>query len=384
MKKVLIIGGGFAGCSSAHQFQFLNNWDVTLVEKSGFLGAGVRTMWHGGHPHTYGPRHFLSDNREVYDFLNKYCPLRDLSHKMITYVNQDDEFYHLPLNFEDINKMPDKKEIHKELDNLPKDRTSKNLEEYWVKNVGNILYKKFIDDYNKKMWQVDDNKKLDTFEWSQKQKITKGIDEQKEEDLPKSLIKEKASEAFNDVYSCYPYAKNGYDDYFEIATSEAKILLNTKIDNYDIEKKMVTINGEKKYFDIIINTISPDLLFEQTYGELPFIGRDFHRIVLPMEKCFPGNTFFIYFANSEQVTRIVEYKQFTQHKSKNTLIGIEIPSMNGKHYPLPIKSEQAKAKKYFDLMPDGVFSIGRAGSYDYNIDIDDCIEQSIKIKNNLI
>ena len=58
----------------------------------------------------------------------------------------------------------------------------------------------------------------------------------KEEDLPKSLIKEKASEAFNDVYSCYPYAKNGYDDYFEIATSEAKILLNTKIDNYDIEK----------------------------------------------------------------------------------------------------------------------------------------------------
>ena len=58
--------------------------------------------------------------------------------------------------------------------------------------------------------------------------------------------------------------------------------------------------------------------------------------------------------------------------------------MNGKHYPLPIKSEQAKAKKYFDLMPDGVFSIGRAGSYDYNIDIDDCIEQSIKIKNNLI
>ena len=179
MKKVLIIGGGFAGCSSAHQFQFLDNWDVTLVEKSGFLGAGVRTMWHGGHPHTYGPRHFLSDNREVYDFLNKYCPLRDLSHKMITYVNQDDEFYHLPLNFEDINKMPDKKEIHKELDNLPKDRTSKNLEEYWVKNVGNILYKKFIDDYNKKMWQVDDNKKLDTFEWSQKQKITKGIDEQR-------------------------------------------------------------------------------------------------------------------------------------------------------------------------------------------------------------
>ena len=51
MKKVLIIGGGFAGCASAHQFQFLRNWEVTLVERSPFLGAGVRTMWHGGHPH---------------------------------------------------------------------------------------------------------------------------------------------------------------------------------------------------------------------------------------------------------------------------------------------------------------------------------------------
>ena len=112
----------------------------------------------------------------------------------------------LPLNFEDINKMPDKKEIHKELDNLPKDRTSKNLEEYWVKNVGNILYKKFIDDYNKKMWQVDDNKKLDTFEWSQKQKITKGIDEL-ERRFAKITNKGEGIEAFNDVYSCYHMLK---------------------------------------------------------------------------------------------------------------------------------------------------------------------------------
>ena len=38
-----------------------------------------------------------------------------------------------------------------------------------------------------------------------------------------------------------------------------------------------------------------------------------------------------------------------------------------------------KAQKYYDLMPEGVFSIGRAGSYRYLVDIDDCIEQAFEI-----
>jgi UDP-galactopyranose mutase len=56
---------------------------------------------------------------------------------------------------------------------------------------------------------------------------------------------------------------------------------------------------------------------------------------------------------------------------------MEIPSLNGKHYPLPFKSEEALASKYFEMMPDGVYSIGRAGSYRYGLDIDDCIEQAM-------
>jgi len=116
---------------------------------------------------------------------------------------------------------------------------------------------------------------------------------------------------------------------------------------------------------------------------LPFIGRDFHKIVLPQEHVFPTNVYFIYYANSENFTRLVEYKKFTKHVSKNSLIGMEIPSLNGKHYPLPISSEIQRAEKYRDLLPEGVFSIGRAGSYDYSIDIDDCIEQALAIGDSM-
>ena len=71
MKNCLIIGGGFAGCAAAHALELISpEINVTLIEKSKFLGAGVRTFW-GGHPYTFGPRHFLTKQKRIFDFLNK-------------------------------------------------------------------------------------------------------------------------------------------------------------------------------------------------------------------------------------------------------------------------------------------------------------------------
>ena len=220
-----------------------------------------------------------------------------------------------------------------------------------------------INKYNKKMWQVADNSMIDTYKWS-----PKGV-----------ALKDGGRAALDTFMSAYPFAVDGYNKYFDLAFKKANIILNTKIKNYDIENKQVAINGEKYKFEVIVNTISPDILFEHCYGEMPFVGRDFHKIVFPSEYIFPENVYFLYYANDEQFTRLVEYKKFTHHKSSTTLIGMEIPSKNGKHYPLPFKSEMEKAEKYFQLMPEGVFSIGRAGSYRYKVDFDDCIEQSMEL-----
>ena len=112
-------------------------------------------------------------------------------------------------------------------------------------------------------------------------------------------------------------------------------------------------------------------------GKLPFLGRDCHKMVFPTEHVFPENVYFLYYANDEAFTRLVEYKKFTHHKSHTSLIGLEIPSFNGKHYPMPFQAEQRKAQRYFNEMPEGVFSIGRAGTYLYGVDIDDCIRQAM-------
>ena len=391
-KKALVIGGGFAGCAAAHQLALLGDWDVTVIERAPFLGAGVRTRFHGGHPYTVGPRHFLTQMEHVYAFLNKYVPLRRCAdHQFLTYVEADREFYGYPIHTDDIERMPERDKINKELDELAitnlrgltpeaistmnrksigrlnRASEAKNFEEFWIYSVGRTLYDKFVNQYSKKMWLLEDNRQIDDFTWS-----PKGV-----------TIKEGPRAAWDTAISAYPIAHNGYDDYFRLATASAKVMLATTIERFDIPSRTVVVRGEKMTFDVIVNTISPDILFDFCHGELPYVGRDVYPIVLPVEFCLPENVYFCYFAGLEAYTRIVEYKKFTLHKAPTTLITLEIPSKSNKYYPMPFEREKAKAKRYFELMPDKVFSIGRAGSYLYNVDIDDTIAHAMKVADTL-
>jgi UDP-galactopyranose mutase len=369
MKKALIIGGGFAGCSAAHLLELQGGWDVTLVERAPFLGAGVRTQWFGGHPYTFGPRHFLTQNESVYEYLNRYCPLRRCSeHIFLSYIEADGQFYNYPIHIDDVARMPDRDTINAELADAqanPRAGDAKNLEDFWIASVGKTLYSKFIEKYSKKMWQVDDNRKIDDFAWS-----PKGV-----------ALKRGPREAWDTAISAYPHAADGYNRYFEIATQAATVLLGTTIQRYDLPARKVVIDGTEHRYDVIINTISPDIVMNKVYGELPYLGRDFHKIVLPVAHAFPPQVYFLYYCNDEQFTRIVEYKQFTRQQwdAPTTLLGMEIPSRNGKYYPLPFKSEIEKAQRYIRDMPDGVFSIGRAGTYQYGYDIDNCIESAMDV-----
>jgi UDP-galactopyranose mutase len=218
------------------------------------------------------------------------------------------------------------------------------------------------------MWMVQSNKEIDTFKWSPKG----------------ATIKRGKAAAWEQAISCYPKKINGYNDFFDqLYNKKIKIKLNSNVKLLSINKKTFLINNKKENFDIVVNTISPDDIFDKKFGELKYIGRDFHKIVFPVEHVFPKNVYFLYYANNEKFTRLVEYKKFTKHKSKTSLIGMEIPSMNGKHYPLPFKKEIKKSHKYFNIMPDRFYSIGRAGTYRYEVDIDDCIEQSMEIYNEI-
>lgn len=173
MKKALIIGGGMSGCAIAHQMAVVNpDWDITVIERGSFLGGGVKTHWRGGHPFTFGPRHFLTPLPELYEYMNKLIPMRRCQeHEFVTYIEPDQNYYSYPIHADDIAHMPEEKQIRKEMaeaQQMQGAANAKNFEEYWVSSVGKTLYNKFVDGYSRKMWQLDSNQMIDEFSWSPK------------------------------------------------------------------------------------------------------------------------------------------------------------------------------------------------------------------------
>ena len=343
-----------------------------VVDKSKIVGGGVRTFWHGGHPFTYGPRHFIGpeENQAAFDYLNKVVPMRHLEKMNYSYQPNEDYFASYPIHLDDVKNFEDGKEIIEEINNLPKETKSSNFEEYWTGRVGTKLYERFNKHYNLKAWQLEDNRSMDFgFEATVKRKP----------------LETGSRYEFSEGYiNAYPLAKNGYNDFFEFALNGSELVLGNGLKNIDLDKKTVYLeDGAKISGDLVVNTISPDILLDNCYGELAYVGRDFYKIVLPNENVLPKDVYFIYYPNlGEQQTRVTEFKKFTLHESKNSLITLEVPSMRNKLYPTMIKAEVEKAEKYINELPEGIISVGRMGTYRY-VDIDDIIMQGLEFKKNI-
>ena len=363
MKKAVIVGGGFAGCTAAYMLR-QKGFDVTVIEGSKVLGGGCRTFFYHGHPYTFGPHHLLInvDEMHVWDYFSQFMTLRELKHHTMTYVSQDNRFYTYPIHQDEIAEMPDKDKIYKELENRGDPEKAENFEDFWTDAIGSTLYEKFISSYSRQMWQVKNNKMIDEF----------GI-------FPKgATLKTGSKQCFEGKkVIAYPVELDAFNPYFDECVKGCKVIFDTYVDKFDLDNKRVLVNDEWISGDILVNTASIDLVFEHMYGELKYIGRDFLKIILPVERITPDPYYFIHYAGDEPYTRIVEYKLLTGYEAPDTLIGIEFPSFKNKLYPYPLKSEIAKANKYLKCLPDDVYSIGRMGKYHYdNMDIivKDCMK----------
>lgn len=366
--KVIILGGGVSGCAVANELS-KRNIDTVLIEKNSYLGGGCHTFFYGGHPYTEGPRPLSIMDGKAFDYINAVVPLRTFPLILDSYNEQDQRFYGFPIHWDDIQSMPDRDKILQELEDCPKINTATNLEDGWINAVGPTLYKKYIKTYTEKMWEVESNKVFEDFSWS-----VKGSPIQKGDRMCR-LSNENPLHA-------YPIEETGYNRFFDYCVRNTQVILNTEIEEIDLEKRQVYIEDEVIKGDMIISTIALDDLMKGCYGELRYMGRDFHKIVLPTEHIFREGHHFIHYPNNEKFTRIVEYKNLTGHIADSTLLVMEVPSHSNKLYSYNIKSEQDKAQKYLESLPDNVYSIGRLGTYQY-LNINQCIDMACALAQSL-
>ena len=363
MKSVLIIGAGFAGCTSADLFK-QKGYKVTVLEGSNLPGGGCWTRTYGGHPYTFGPRMFYTDNQSVIDQVSKYVKIRNFEMKSFTYVEDEQQLFNYPLQYSDFKMMKDYDKITEELEQRKGTTPSvDSFENYWLDAIGPSLYNKFVNSYSAKMWGINTNKELEAnFEW-----VNRG-----------TPIRDGDNRLYGDKFQGYPESMDGYNQYFVQALDGVDVLYGCFVDGFDYQNRVVKTSMGDFTADIIINTIHIDTLFNNEYGQLRYFGREFLPFVLPVEYAMPEDCTWVHYSGNERFTRITEFKKITGYKSDFTLLGLELPSERGRFYPVQSKPELQRLEQYKSLYPENFFSIGRLGTFKYK-GIVDAVEESLEV-----
>lgn len=366
--NAVVIGAGMAGCTVAYLFR-QHGFDVVVVEGADVPGAGVRTRWYGGHPYTFGPRVFFSRDGEVIVHLTSLIPIREFYTRTWTYVETERRLYHYPIVEADLPTMPDYPAIARELkEREGKVPSTKDFESYWLDAIGPSLYHKIVDKYSKKMWGIESNRALVAdFNW-----VNRG-----------TPIRKADTRLYGDQFQGYPDLPDGYNSYFDKSLEGCTTVFSCRVHSLDPETRVLGTDHGEMSGDIIVNTGHVDSLFGYAYGKLRYCGRKFLKVVLPVEYAFPEDVTWIHYAGDEPFTRITEFKKITNHKAHDTLIGIELPSLEGREYPVQSEIELARYEKYKALFPNNFYSIGRMGSFKYK-GIPDAIRDAIDTVRKIV
>lgn len=371
--KAIVLGGGFAGCTTAHLLKRAG-WDVTLIEKEPHLGGGCRTFFHAGHPFTWGPRLYYGYSAKVFEWMNRFVPIRRFPFELLTLAHEplssdhERQFWTYPPHELDIPSYPRFSLAQCELQERDNSKPPADFEEYWLQKVGPTIYDMFVDHYSKKMWMIEDNRIFDIFKWSAK-------------DNP---IEKGTREAYKGSFIGYPVPSDGYNGYFDKMVDGVKVVTGTSArfkGNLTVGADDTT---EREWTcDALISTIPIDEFCGEV-GALPYAGRDFHLLVLPCKQAFPGDVRFCHYASPrDEWTRVTEFKKITYHESHDTLLVLEKPSKANKLYPYLTKANEAKVKGYLERLPENVHSIGRLGTYKYST-IEQTITQAFAVVTKIL
>ena len=112
--KVLIIGGGFAGCASAEILSHMKNAKINIVEKVNFWELELELFFMVDILYIWSKTLSNSKKKEAYNYIKKFLKFHNCNnHQFISYVEKDNQWYNYPINTKDIERMPDKKKLKK-------------------------------------------------------------------------------------------------------------------------------------------------------------------------------------------------------------------------------------------------------------------------------
>ncbi len=360
----LIVGAGLYGAVFAREAAEKGK-RVLVIDRRGHVGGNVYTETvEGIHVHVYGAHIFHTNNRKVWDYVNRFADFNRFTNSPV--ANYKGELYSLPFNMYTFNKMggvvtPEEAaakiaEQRKEITGEPK-----NLEEQAISLVGRDLYETLIRGYTEKQWGRE-CRELPAF-------IIRR--------LPVRLTFD--NNYFNARYQGIPMG--GYTK-----------MVERMLEGIEVRLGVDYLEGREAWDGLaekVVYTGPVDAFFGYSLGHLEYRSVRFENELLEKPN-FQGNAAVNYTDRETPWTRIIEHKWFEFGKDEK---GEEIPvtvisreySAEWKpgdepYYPINDERNSALYGRYRELAEkEGkVLFGGRRGEYKY-YDMDAVIAAALKM-----
>jgi len=357
MYDYLFVGAGLFSASLASEMTKRGKKCLVIDKRNHIAGNCYAENRHGINVHVYGAHIFHTDNKEVWDFVNRFAEFNRFTNSPI--ANFNGKLYNLPFNMNTFNKIwPDvitpeqaKNRIAEQAKEIK--GTPKNLEEQAISLVGRDIYELLIKGYTEKQWG------------------------RKCADLPASIIKRIPvrytydNNYFNDKYQGIPIG--GYTRMIEKMFDGTEIRLNC---DYFANKNPLDDCAGKIIFTGMI-----DEFFEYKFGNLSYRTLRFENETLDISD-YQGNAVVNYTDSETPYTRILEHKHFEFGGQPTTIITREFPAEwklgDEPYYPINDEKNTSLFSKYNELAKSQskVIFGGRLGQYRY-FDMDDTVEAAL-------
>lgn len=357
----LIVGAGFSGAVCAERLARAGK-TVLVIDKRDHVGGNAydKVDNYGVLIHPYGPHIFHTNSEKIFKYLGEFTKWRKYEHRVLAEV--DGQLYPIPINRTTINKLYNidlsENEVGRYFEenrvHLDRKETSEDLV---LSTVGPDLCEKFFRGYTKKQWGLD----LSELSASVAARIpTRTNDDDR---------------YFNDSYQYMPI--EGYTRIFEKLLSSTNIEIRLSLDFDDI--------GPDVMYRQMIYTGPIDSFFGCCFGRLPYRSLEFvhchHSSLAQFQKVGTVN-----FPNTNEYTRISEFKHLTGQQVKGTSIVYEYPSAVGDpYYPVPRPENQALFRRYSNLAKsrENVHFVGRLAQYRY-YNMDQAIAAALALTDELL
>jgi UDP-galactopyranose mutase len=350
----LIVGAGFAGSVLAERLASQRNERVLLIDRRPHIGGNAYDRYdaNGILIHQYGPHIFHTNSKPVLEYLSQFTEWRLYEHRVLAQV--DGQLVPIPINLNTINRLYGLSLTSVEMEGWLAARAEpiekiQTAEDVVVATIGRELYEKFFRGYTRKQWGLDP---------SQLDKSVTGR-------IPTRTTTD--DRYFNDAYQFMPAA--GYTRMFERMVNHPNIELMLGVDYRDIRH---SVQHRRLIF-----TGPIDEYFDYRFGKLPYRSLSFRHASLDVEWHQPVAV--VNYPQTEEYTRVTEYKHLTGQRHRRTTITYEVPSTSGDpFYPVP-RPQNAELYKRYERLADkatDVWFVGRLATYRY-YNMDQVVAQAL-------